>query len=495
MAILRNTSYTFLGQLVPAGVAVACVPPLIRNLGDERVGMLTLVWVIIGYFSILDFGLGFAVTKSVSEAIARRDQARIPSLFWGAVAAQAFLGVLGGALLYAAVPWLVGSRLGVSGPLVMEAQAAFRWCAVAIPLLLCASSVTGLLHAAQRFDLAVKVQLPVSVAQYVLPVVISAWTKDLGWIVAALLVNRVVGTLATSWLAARVFPEIRSRPVLDRSLLLGQLRFGSWLTVSSVLSPLMVYVDRFVIGAVQSLASVAYYAVPLDAVMKFSTLPNSLSTVLFPAFSFHSVSERDRGVELLLQGYRGLLLVLVVPIAIGIVFSGDVLQLWLGAGFASQSSRVLQILLVGIWANSLTRVPYVFVSSSGRPDIIGKAMILQTPIQLALCYVLVRRYGLEGAAFAWSGRLVLELAFYLAVAGRISGRPVLLPALQASLRPFVGMVALVVLGVMAGALAPGARALVGLLLVVGGGVHVLVGCMNASERLQLMRILGKAGVR
>ena len=47
--------------------ALAAVPFLMHYLGQERLGVLSLVWVIVGYFSFLDMGLGRAVTVAVAS--------------------------------------------------------------------------------------------------------------------------------------------------------------------------------------------------------------------------------------------------------------------------------------------------------------------------------------------------------------------------------------------------------------------------------------------
>ena len=47
--------------------ALAAVPFLMRNLGQERLGVLSLIWVVVGYFSFLDMGLGRAVTVAVAS--------------------------------------------------------------------------------------------------------------------------------------------------------------------------------------------------------------------------------------------------------------------------------------------------------------------------------------------------------------------------------------------------------------------------------------------
>jgi O-antigen/teichoic acid export membrane protein len=57
------------------------------------------------------------------------------------------------------------------------------------------------------------------------------------------------------------------------------------MTVSNVVSPLMVYVDRFLIGAFLSISAVAYYVTPHEVVTKLLVLPGAVAAVFFPAFS------------------------------------------------------------------------------------------------------------------------------------------------------------------------------------------------------------------
>ena len=54
--------------------ALAAMPFLIRAIGQERLGVLSLIWVIVGYFSFLDMGLGRAVTVAIACVILTRLQ-------------------------------------------------------------------------------------------------------------------------------------------------------------------------------------------------------------------------------------------------------------------------------------------------------------------------------------------------------------------------------------------------------------------------------------
>ena len=72
-SITKNTVYNLLGFGVPMLMAVAIIPLLIKGMGTERFGLLNLSWIVIGYFSFFDFGIGKSLTKIIAEKIGKDD--------------------------------------------------------------------------------------------------------------------------------------------------------------------------------------------------------------------------------------------------------------------------------------------------------------------------------------------------------------------------------------------------------------------------------------
>ena len=93
--IYRNSLWNAIGLLAPVVVAVFAVPHLISGLGNERFGILTVVWVLTGYFSIFDLGLGRALTQLLSERLGTERQKEIPALMWTGLSAMLAFGLLG----------------------------------------------------------------------------------------------------------------------------------------------------------------------------------------------------------------------------------------------------------------------------------------------------------------------------------------------------------------------------------------------------------------
>src|SRR5215470_6291977 len=94
--LARNTVWNLLGQLLPMGAAALTVPILVRGFDVTRFGVLSLAWIIVGYFSLFDMGIGRALTKLLAERLGASDEKDVPSLVWTSLLLLLVFGVLGG---------------------------------------------------------------------------------------------------------------------------------------------------------------------------------------------------------------------------------------------------------------------------------------------------------------------------------------------------------------------------------------------------------------
>src|SRR5438045_5209796 len=97
--LAKNTIWNLIGSGAPMAVAVFCIPVLIRGLGKERFGVLTLAWALIGYASLFDLGLGRALTQLVAKKLGAGEDREIPALVWTSLLLMLQLGVAGAAVV------------------------------------------------------------------------------------------------------------------------------------------------------------------------------------------------------------------------------------------------------------------------------------------------------------------------------------------------------------------------------------------------------------
>lgn len=417
--LARNTIWNVLGQLLPMAVAVAAIPPVIRGLGIPRFGILSVVWVLIGYFSLFDLGMGRALTKLVAEEMGTDEERRVVPLVWTALLLMLLLGIVGGAILAGISPWLVHRILKIPAGLQSETLLACYLIALCIPFVTFTSGLRGVLEGLQRFRAVNLIRIPMSVFSFAGPLVVLPFSRSLVWVIATLVFGRLIACLVHLFVCFATLPTLRANIVFDRSLIRPLVVFGGWMTVSNVISPILVYVDRFVLGALISTSAIAYYTAPFDVITRLTVVPSAVAGVLFPAFAAN-IARNPNEAKRLLNRSLTYIFAAVFPAALLVVtLAPQGLQLWLGAHFAENSSTVLRWLTAGVLANSLAHIPFALVQSAGRPDITAKLHVFELPLYMVSVWLLTKGMGIQGTAIAWTARLILDLLLIAYVLQRV----------------------------------------------------------------------------
>lgn len=417
--LARNTLLNFVGQMVPLGIGVIAIPYIVRGLGTDRFGLLSLAWVVLGYFAIFDLGLGRATIKYVAEALVKGEEEQVPILVWTTVTIQLILGLLGAVILASITPLSVERVLNIPNGLIKEARVTFYLLALSIPIILVSSSFSGVLEAKQRFDLVNSIRVPSHACTFLMPLVGLMLGLKLPGIVVLILGVRLGTLIAFLAISIRIFPNIKTFTI-QPVLFLRLFKFGGWVTVSSIVGPILVYLDRFLIGSILSMTAVAFYTAPYEVVTRLWIIPFSLTMTLFPAFS---ALERDKDQERIgtffFTSLKYVFIILGPIVLILLIFGKKILQMWLGADFASQSAIVFQILAIGVLINSLAHVPYSFLQGTGRPDIPAKFHLLELPLHLVIAWFFINHWGITGAALAWAIRVSLDTILLFAATFKI----------------------------------------------------------------------------
>ena len=165
--IARNTVWNLIGLGAPLLVAFFAIPVLIRTLGKPRFGVLTLAWMVVGYFSLFDLGLGRALVKLVAEKLGDGKESEVPALVGTALVLMAGLGIIGIAIAAGFSPWLVHMALKIPPGLQAESLNAFYLLAISIPIIISTAGFRSVLEAYQRFDLTNAVRIPLGIFTFI----------------------------------------------------------------------------------------------------------------------------------------------------------------------------------------------------------------------------------------------------------------------------------------------------------------------------------------
>ncbi|MDH1521462.1 MULTISPECIES: flippase [Achromobacter] len=407
MKLIRHSVYNLLGLGLPLLTAVFSIPVLIRELGDARFGLLTLIWAIVSYLSLFDLGLGRALTQHLAVMLEGKERRRVGALVVTAIAVIALFSIVAGALMAALGPWGLGFISAV--PDQAEVLNAIWIMALAMPAVVLTAGFRGILEARHAFAVINLIRLPMGLLTFLGPLAVVLYGPPrLDVITMVLAGGRVVTCALHAWYAKRYLPDDVGPFKFDKSLIRPLCSSGGWMTISNIVSPVMSYADRFIVGAVISSAAVAYYVTPQELITKLSILPGALTAVLFPALAAQ-IARQDKAVMPLINKAVGWIFLTLLPITVAIaIFAKELLTLWVGESFASQSYVLLQIFSAGMFITCIAQIPFTVIQGAGKSHLTAIFHLIEVPLFLGALLLLSRNYGLTGAAFAWFLRVAVD---------------------------------------------------------------------------------------
>lgn len=404
------------GATAPIFVSLLTVPFYIRLIGTERLGILSIIWILVGYFGLLDFGLSRAFIHKMARSTTEEKVEIFWSSAWGALTIGIFAAILVQLLAIPAYLHYSSFPVGLHDEFLRTSP----WIASAAGTLTLNAIFLGSLEVERRFVLANGLQVLGVVVTQALPLafgLLIAPTLDV--VVPAM----ILGRLATTALLAVVNHRVLglSAPSRPRWGTIRELfAFGGWIGISSLISPILTSVDQLVIGARLGAGAVPYYSVPYSLASRISLVPIALIRSLFPRMSnaFGKSGETDEQ-----RFWVPLAVALTLVCATGVAVFPVFLELWIGHDFSEHGALVGQFLILGMWFNCLAYLPMARLQAIGRPDIPAKCHIAELVPYLAILFLALAEFGVVGAAIAWASRVTVD-CIALMVAGRYGVRKV-----------------------------------------------------------------------
>ncbi|MCQ4280803.1 flippase [Pseudomonas stutzeri] len=400
--IFRNSFLSLASLAIPLLVGLLTVPYIINDLGLQRFGVLTLIWAVIGYASLFDLGISRALTKRVAALQGRMP--RLRSVVRSGLCLMALFGVVMGLLTLVVTRQFDYQRFGLGKD---EFDLSVLLLAASIPLVIISGGLRGILEGLHRFSVVSTVRLGFGLVTFIAPVFVLGSAPRIDYIIAIMLCARFVGMLVMAWSCRTYLPKGNVSQSRRRVELRNMLTFGGWITVSNLASALMLYMDRFFLASSSFASSLALYTTPYEFVTKLFILPSALSSVLFPYMArctkFVGISN-----QLLILGSAIVLASVTPVVALIILFAPELLGWWVSPEFSRGAAPTLRILAIGVMFNCLAQIFQTYLLGRGHAAWMAKMHLVELVLFLPLLYVSIQSFGIEGAAWAWTLRILVD---------------------------------------------------------------------------------------
>lgn len=325
MSLKKNLFHNVFGVIFPIFLALLSTPYLIRGLGLAQYGLLTIAWIFMGYFSFLDFGISRALTNIVAKNRDSENLSYAWSCIWSAIFILSVLSCSICGIVHLNIDLVSDhfSKSDISHDNIVNTLICIN---LSVPIVIVTGLQKGVLEGFERFDLINKIRTPMSLWSYSAPVILLPFTKSVLHVVIFLIIGRLI-TLFFYFLAIKRFYTPSKK--ISKKAISELLHTGGWIGFSSIMSPLMIYIDRFVIASKVSLNSVAYYTTPMDAITKLLQPVDAISGVFFPALSRAALNDKEKFQKLYVQSFELLSILMFSGSLFLIIFGAQCLSIWL----------------------------------------------------------------------------------------------------------------------------------------------------------------------
>ncbi len=440
--VAASGAWGFGGRAVLLLANLVATPFLIRLLGPASYGLWTLLLVATAWASTADLGMGTASTKFGAAYYEHGDARGESSVVWTALGLIAVTtGCVATALALAAHPILVGLLHDEQGLLNVGTVALRIGCAIFL-----LQSVAGIVNTPQVVRLRWRQWTVITTVVNLLgtigaPVALAVFRGGVTTVAVVNLDTSILLLAANLLLAVRLQPEIW-HPRFDKVVLRKLLTYGGALTVTGIVLVPLSSAERFFLAHNHSTAAVAYFAVALNVATTLQVLPEQLTAPLLPGLARLEAAGRPDDLRALYaKGLSGLFL-LVTPAAILLAFvARPFLSLWAGPQYGVHSTAAFLVAVAGVWFDCLAFMPTSYLLSSGRTKMIAYIRAAQLVPYLVAAWILTERFGVVGAALAWSAGCALDSALLFGAARRVASLP-WLPLSDRRLRSLAGPLAL-----------------------------------------------------
>ncbi|WP_234904783.1 flippase [Pectobacterium carotovorum] len=408
-----NVSWNMVGFVVPILTAIIAIPFLIRNIGTERFGILTLIFAIIGFMNVFDFGLARSITKSVVKYRELKDERRtLSSIKTGWYIISAILFII--SFFFFFFRQYIADSIFNSSAHNIKNEIVISLVIISFSLVFVVSQsvFSGVLEAYGAFKTIAISKIPFSLLMYTIPLLLSFKTASLIYITLSLCLLRILMAVIFYLLMNK---EIKrethiglNQSEFDSVIAWELIRYGGWISVSNIIAPVMLYIDRFFVSAIIGVTVVAYYTTPYEIVSKISIVAASVSSVLFPILSSKIPCDIKSANGVFTKSTIGIFIALLIPVCVGMFLSKSLLSLWINEEFAENSYIVFCMFLIGFMIHGLIQPAFIWIQAAGKPYITALCHLFDLSLYVFYFPYLTKNYGILGASYAWVLRVSIS---------------------------------------------------------------------------------------
>lgn len=417
--LLQNAIYSSGSFLLIAVINFATLPFFVKKLGVEHYGIYILVTSLLGYYGILDLGIGQGLIKFVSARANPGKKAEVISGIRSAFWVQFFIGLIASSLLYFNSTG-ISMLLNVGAQNVAETSQIIKLASIGFLFSSVSAIFSTSLMGLQLYNITSKVDAINNAAINVgsLAILYLVPNSGLYQLVFITVLSSLIIAVFYYFTLQKKITGLTLKFELHLPLLIQFFKFSIHIFFSKIANLFAGYVVKFIISIYVGPAAVTYFTVPSKLVSAFGGIMSSAANTLMPYISVLQSELRYEKIKSTLLSVSFIFSAMALPIALFIsVFAKPILSVWMGREFADHSWLILTLTCISSTIGSFSTIPNQVVIGTGNSKLLGYFSILTVIAYCLFLPIFTRFYQLTGASL---GLLVTSVILISVVIRKIT---------------------------------------------------------------------------
>lgn len=400
----RNVVFVWLGFACHVATTLLLTPLMISELGQENYGLWIFLQTLIGYYGLIDIGLRAGVTQTVTRKVVSGNPKDLIDFLNGTLPLLwriAFGIVVIGSIAASVLPFFIKVQdvSAASMSLIVLMQSA------GLAFTFCFFPFSAILQGMQRYDLSETIAITTRLLSAASTYVILTKYPNLVTISLSIFIINILDQVTRIYFAYRLIPGIKGlRPSWDTSQIRELVKVGGWNFLLQISHLLLQSFHVILAGILFSIESIVPFSLGKSLAEYCNRLVGISSRVLYPMFVYlDNNGDRTKSQELFFATCRISISFSGVVLLFGSLWLSEFLDLWLRNVSERQSlvkwTKYLFIIFsTTLILENLRGVASQFVVGRNELPFLGKTMLIESGVSIAMAVLLGTQFGLLGIA-------------------------------------------------------------------------------------------------
>ena len=392
-----NSVSSVLGYAIPMLINIFTTPILLELLGKDAYGINSLVGVIIGYFTVMDMGLGFPVIKYLSEYKSLGKDYLIAKLLNTTITMYLYIGLIGLIIIMALSKVFALHIFAI--PVAMHKDAIYVFFIASFGFLASVGMSWGraIFHGLQRYDITSGLSIFNQLAGILFGIVaVLKGYGIVGYVGVRVSITVITGILY--FIVMKKFIAFTVKPRIDKEIVAKIKNYLGYGIINRVVGSLLGRADVTIIGITISVALVGIYSIPLMLVRSLGYMIAFSVGFVFPAMSELMAVDNISKAGKMFTHVNRIMMIMIGLIFVPLYIWGDsFLELWVN-DIASEAIPILKILIVySIISSSTNTMTNNILLGSGKIKYFTIFNIFKGFFSSVCIYYFITKFGIIGA--------------------------------------------------------------------------------------------------